>query len=127
MRWVRHLVIWLAIALAITNAQCVARCAAIPCHAEDGSQSHGASNLPPCHQHPAPKQPDAPKPCTLSLLPIGDGASVANAFDQEYSTTLKATSTVAFAGLLRWRLIEITQVASTPYAADSPSHSVLRI
>src|SRR5215469_15148046 len=129
MLWVRHLLILLAVALVIANSQCVARCAVMPCHTEEGSQSNGSVNLPPCHRHHAPRQSDSPSPCALSLLPFGDLAPSAAVFAPEQSvvTILNPTPSVAFPGSLASYLIEIDQSASPPNAIDSVSRTVLRI
>lgn len=124
---VRRLLISLAVALVIANAQCVIQCAMMPCDTENGSQSADTANLPPCHQHHSPKHSDAPRPCAISFVPIGDRAPLADAFDQLHSMMFEASSPVGLAGLPSLRLIEITQVAAPPYATDFSSHSVLRI
>src|SRR6516162_3874573 len=89
MLWVKQSVILVAIALVTANAQCVARCALKPCHGDDAS----TTNVPPCHRHHPPghqpTQSDAPRPCVLSFLAIGDRAAAPMpAFDHQHSPVL---------------------------------------
>jgi len=54
--------------LVTASGQCVARCAAEPCH--ETAPVPAQANLPttpPCHQHQSKQQAPQPKPCQLSF------------------------------------------------------------
>jgi hypothetical protein len=70
MRWVRILTVLPALLAIVASAQCVARCAAMPCQQQ--SEAHPA----PCHRHSSPQQNTPAKPCAMPLILV-DGRGIA--------------------------------------------------
>jgi hypothetical protein len=98
----------------LVNAQCVARCAAMPCDKPASS----SADLPPCHRHPTP----APKPCTPALFAVdarSHSASPVGAF--------------AFVALVESAAPTVRQpasqapVPSPPLDSGGPSLTILRL
>jgi hypothetical protein len=116
----------LIVLLAITMAsvQCVARCAAMPCHAE--ADVHPSSHLPPCHRH-APPTPHAPvEACQYLLLSSGKASPV---FDLQLLSCdiVVAVPIHSAPGLFRQTEQALTEMAGPPGSAQLPLLSVLRI
>jgi hypothetical protein len=116
MLWVRQALILVASALVLVNAQCVARCASLPCHDSAG--------VPPCHKHHgSPKQSDKSNPCG-SLKLVADGPVSAVEHLGVEMVALVPPVPIA-APLFRSRVIES---ASPPLSSESAFFfSVLRI
>src|ERR1035437_7266880 len=62
MRWVRLLTVLPALLFVLANAQCVVRCAIVPCHRQDAKPA----DLPPCHRHSSP--PQETRPCASAAF-----------------------------------------------------------
>src|SRR5262245_47584186 len=130
MLWVRKALMFFAIALVVANAECVARCSALPCHdAAPVSQSEHPGDVPPCHKHHhGPNQTDNPKPCAVSVLVVfGRGVSV-RVLDQ-WRPQMPAIvaplppSDMTWSALRPWA----TETPSPPGSAEAPTCTVLRI
>jgi hypothetical protein len=127
MLWIRQTLTYLAMALILANAQCVVRCATAPCHEQaPASQSGGSAGIPPCHKHHAPNQSDTPRPCASSIL-LNESGPVAPRIDLSRSEGLTFTLPILAHGFSAAYRLEVTDSASPPRSADSPSHTVLRI
>lgn len=128
MLWVRRLLLVLAVALVVGNAQCVVLCAAGSCHQSDAtSRLPGRANLPPCHRHKVPK-PTAPTPCTSSVfLVYGRGPSVPRT-GQLQARMLSGDPPVSlYEASVRRKAEAIPSTASPLLAAEPVSWMVLRI
>ena len=126
MLWIRQTLTYLAIALIVANAQCVARCAAAPCHEQAPASQSGGSRVPPCHKHHAPNQSDTPRPCASSIL-VNERGPVTPRIDQSRTEGLTFVLPILANGFSVAYRLWVTESASPPMSTDSPSHTVLRI
>jgi len=128
MVWVRRPLILVVIALVIANAQCVAACTAARCdHSNSTSASKNSADLPPCHRHHAPKQPDAPKPCTDSILLVDGRVLLASAANQSAGIPIAALPQTVLYESLTVHAVNRIEAASPPTLTRWLSLTVIRV
>jgi len=86
MRWVRILTVLPALVALIASAQCVARCAAMPC--QQRSEAHPA----PCHRHSSPPQKTPANPCAMPLFLVDGRGIAATAADRPIGAIARGAS-----------------------------------
>jgi hypothetical protein len=127
MRWVRQLLIFLAIALIVANAECVARCSALPCHDPAPASQSDSDNILPCHKHHRPKPDDGVKPCISAAMLVADRGTSGPTIDASQVGVLAVAPSLPFFRPPVPQQLAITEAASPPILAETLFRTVLRI